>query len=174
MQRAGDKGPERATAVGKLLKDIPDEGSRLADDGWEGDGAVIIRVLFGADDGGEESDKGGDMRKAGRVVLHAPAEGAAGRPGRTGRPPAGRGSPPETRPDGLSCLAGWRWCGERCRQPCQCTGGPKCRGNYSVARWAGPRGSEELVKSRSPIAGMGVARAGPRCGPGGRAGMSRL
>ena len=45
-------------------------------------------------------------------------------------------------------------------------GGPECRGNYSVARWAGPRGSKELVKYRSPIAGMGVARAGARCGPG--------
>ncbi len=74
-QRAGDKGPERAAAVSKLLKDIPDEGSRLADDGWEDDGAVIIRVLFGADDGGEEGDKGKNMGKAGRVVLHAPAEG---------------------------------------------------------------------------------------------------
>ena len=83
--RAGNKGPERATAVGKLLKDIPDEGSRLADDGWEGDGAVIIRVLFGADDGGEESDKGEDMGKAGRVVLHVPAEG--GQVGQGGLPP---------------------------------------------------------------------------------------
>ena len=45
-------------------------------------------------------------------------------------------------------------------------GGPECRGSYSVARWAGPKGSKELVKSRSPIAGMGVERAWARCGPG--------
>ena len=38
--------------------------------------------------------------------------------------------------------------------------------NYSVARWAGPKRSDEVVKSRSPIAGMGVARAGARGGPG--------
>ncbi len=44
-------------------------------------------------------------------------------------------------------------------------GGPECRGDYLVARWAGPRRSEELVKSRSPIAGMGVVRAGARGGP---------
>ena len=37
---------------------------------------------------------------------------------------------------------------------------------YSVARWAGPKGSKELVKSRSPVAGMGVERSGARCGPG--------
>ncbi len=38
-----------------------------------------MRVLFGADDGGEESDKGGGHGEGrptpGRVVLHAPAEG---------------------------------------------------------------------------------------------------
>jgi hypothetical protein len=45
-------------------------------------------------------------------------------------------------------------------------GGPECRGSYSVARWAGPKGSKELVKSRSPVAGMGVERSGARCGPG--------
>jgi hypothetical protein len=45
-------------------------------------------------------------------------------------------------------------------------GGPECRGSYSVARWAGPKGSKEVVKSRSPIAGMGVERTGARCGPG--------
>ena len=45
-------------------------------------------------------------------------------------------------------------------------GGPECRGSYSVARWAGPKGSKEVVKSRSPIAGMGVERSGARCGPG--------
>ncbi len=39
--------------------------------------------------------------------------------------------------------------------------------NYSVARWAGPKRSDELVKSRSPIAGMGVARARARGGQGG-------
>ena len=34
-------------------------------------------------------------------------------------------------------------------------------------RWAGRKQApKELVKSRSPIAGMGVERSGARCGPG--------
>ncbi len=45
-------------------------------------------------------------------------------------------------------------------------GGQECCGNYLGARWAGPRRSEELVKSWSPNAGMGVARAGAQGGPG--------
>ncbi len=39
VQRARDKGPERATTVGKLLKHVPDETSRLADDRGKSDGA---------------------------------------------------------------------------------------------------------------------------------------
>ncbi len=57
VERAGDEGPEGAASVGKLLEDTADEDGSLGHNWRKGGRAVVVRILFGADDGGEESDK---------------------------------------------------------------------------------------------------------------------
>jgi hypothetical protein len=71
---AGDRGPERAACLGIVFEDLTDEDCSLAHGGRHLDERVVHRVTVRADDRGDQSHEGKDVREAGGVMLNATPE----------------------------------------------------------------------------------------------------
>ncbi len=59
----------------RIFEDAADEDCGLVDGGGQGDGAVVVGLIFCADDGGDKGHKGQDVGYAGGVVLDSSAKG---------------------------------------------------------------------------------------------------